>query len=80
MLTVIFTCYVIFTQNDSGYFSKNILQNVMEAQVSQYVYKKIALKPTTFDRLRGFGVYGDTADDIVKRLMDKAAGEVQTSC
>ena len=41
---------------------------------TQQAYKKINVKPGTFDRLRGFGKYGDTADDIVNRLMN-AAGE-----
>lgn len=35
-------------------------------------YKNIAVKPETHDRFRRFGNYGESADEVLNRLLDMA--------
>ena len=42
--------------------------------MSDNEFTTIGVKPSTKERFEKFGVYGDSADDILNKLMDKAEG------
>jgi len=40
------------------------------------VYKTVALRPETYERLRSLGTTKDTLGDVVERLIDKCGDQI----
>jgi hypothetical protein len=38
-------------------------------------YRTISVKMATYNRIRGYGQFGDTVDTLMKRILDKAEGK-----